>query len=389
MSVLGIATAVIRKLHLYVALVFGVVFSLLGLTGSWLVFYPELDSHLLGFDTRLPQTGAISWERVMDAADRAVGESNSMSMILRPFGEAGPVLVMSQFGPQMLSLDYGQAYIDPVSGEVLAARQVLSAKQSLRENLSGLAFALHSGLFIGPVGYSLVAILGLFLLFSALTGLWMWWPRGRWRAAAFLVATRPGSRAFIGDLHRVSGLYASLFLGLMAVTGVYYGMGPLVTRAVDAVLPVTPRPSMAGVATHIDSSLAGPSAVNLDAAVAMATQLYPERALQSIVWMRGEHTGYQVSLTPYDRSARAVGATEIFIDSTGSVAGARDPVTETAGDALLRWLIPLHTGIALGTAGRTIVCVVGLLPLAFFTTGVIVWLRRRSRSRQFRGRSRQ
>ena len=56
----------------------------------------------------------------------------------------------------------------------------------------------------------------------------------------------------------------------------------------------------------------------------------------------------------------------------------------TRGDAFLAWQRLLHTGQALGTSGRIVACIVGLLPGLFVVTGTIMWLRQRRRSRPVR-----
>jgi uncharacterized iron-regulated membrane protein len=51
-----------------------------------------------------------------------------------------------------------------------------------------------------------------------------------------------------------------------------------------------------------------------------------------------------------------------------------------AGDRLLSWLFPLHSGEALGLAGRVAWTGFGLAPMLPFATGLWLWLRRRRRA---------
>ncbi len=376
---------IMRKLHLYAALVFGLLFSLLGLAGSWLVFYPEIDSALLGFSHQ--SSGAPHWEQVLRAGDASTHAPGQMSMLLLPWGEAGTAYVMTQKGAEMTSIDYGRAYIDAGTGRVLAAGDVVSRSQGWRKNISGIAFVIHSGLIFGPLGAATVGVLGLFLFFSLLTGVYLWWPRGRWRSAFFLILSKAGSRAFLGELHSICGLYASLLLGLAALTGFYYAFQPLVRSAVAAVLPVAPSGGggMASMAEHVGMSMGGPGgAMDADAAVTRAKSLFPDRPLKMLMRMGAEHPIYQISLAATDRSPSAVGETQLTLDGSGAILGIRDPAHERAGDTLVRWLIPLHTGVAFGIAGRVVMSIVGLTPTFFFVTGVWVWLRRRSATRRAR-----
>lgn len=60
----------------------------------------------------------------------------------------------------------------------------------------------------------------------------------------------------------------------------------------------------------------------------------------------------------------------------------RNKVTPKYGDSFLAGLHPLHSGEALGLAGRWLVPLSGLLPAALFTTGLIRW-RHKVRARLF------
>ena len=371
------AAAAIRQLHLYTALILGAVFSLFGLAGSWLAFYPHLDGVLLDFatDTRW-RAERVSWNATYGAAQTVTGPTNGMNGIMMPFGDHGPVIVFNQTRAEPTPLDYNMVYVDPGNARVLSAREMLASDQSLTRNLTGIAYAIHSGLIVGPAGHVVVAVLGLFLLFVIITGLVLWWPRGKWRRNAFLLLSSVGSRAFIGDLHRIFGLYASLFLGLLVVTGIYYALPDVVTKAVSAVLPVTHR---AQHSMSMHASDHSTHSADLDRAVATARAAFPERELQMLMAMPNGFV--QVNLAPRDGTSR-VGATEVSVGPDGALLAVRDPSRETVADSVLRWLMPLHTGAAFDTLGRAIVCILGFMPLAFFVTGIIIWLRRTRAQRQ-------
>ncbi len=66
---------------------------------------------------------------------------------------------------------------------------------------------------------------------------------------------------------------------------------------------------------------------------------------------------------------------------TGEVLAERDARKQSAGDAVLAWLHPLHNGEAFGMPGRVLACVAGLLPLLLLATGVQRWVDRRRASR--------
>lgn len=378
-----------RALHTYSALVLGILFSLLGLSGSWLVYYPELDTWLLSVDTRATGSAVVSWQRVLDASDAAMGAGSGMTSILLPFGDRGPVRVMSQTGPEMASMQYAQAYLDPGTARVLAHKQVLSPDQPWQHNISGVAAAIHMGLFAGSVGYIIIGGLGICLLLTTLTGLGVWWPRGPWRRSAFIVTSKANSPAFIAHLHRVSGLYMTLLLLVMSVSGVYLGFRPWIDAAMGRIVSVT---SQLGFAHAHVADEAGHAAqqhgsdyldrVDLDRAIAAARGRFPDRELKAIRIMRGPMTSYLISLAAFDGSTRVAGTTDVLVDARGAVLESRNPDRESAFDFLSRWLRPFHLGNVFGPIGRALVFISGLLPLGFFATGVWIWLRRTQRARR-------
>src|SRR5690349_23805884 len=65
-------------------------------------------------------------------------------------------------------------WIDPADGRVLdRARSDAGAVRFLH--------VLHGSLQVPGVGRQIVGWIGVFMLISSLTGLWLWWPlRGRW-----------------------------------------------------------------------------------------------------------------------------------------------------------------------------------------------------------------
>ena len=62
---------------------------------------------------------------------------------------------------------------------------------------------------------------------------------------------------------------------------------------------------------------------------------------------------------------------------TGQILVERSDRTRTAGETLMHWLFPLHSGTAFGTAGMVAMSATGAMPMLFVLTGLWVWLRKR------------
>ncbi len=59
-----------------------------------------------------------------------------------------------------------------------------------------------------------------------------------------------------------------------------------------------------------------------------------------------------------------------------------DPERARGGDKFLSWLFPLHTGEAFGVGGRIFISLFGFVPLAFFVTGLVIWLKLRKKTKK-------
>ena len=73
----------------------------------------------------------------------------------------------------------------------------------------------------------------------------------------------------------------------------------------------------------------------------------------------------------------------MWIDQyNGKVLAVQDPNQFTAGETFLNLMWPLHSGEALGLAGRILWCVTGFAPLILYVSGIIRWLQKRRAKRK-------
>jgi hypothetical protein len=101
---------------------------------------------------------------------------------------------------------------------------------------------LHGSLMVPGVGRQIVGWVGLFMLVSCLTGMWLWWPvtgsvrRGfRWRR-------QPG---FNANLHHQLGFWVLVPLAMLSFTGVWISF-PQAFGRFEASAPKAPGPGPRG-----------------------------------------------------------------------------------------------------------------------------------------------
>lgn len=79
-----------------------------------------------------------------------------------------------------------------------------------------------------------------------------------------------------------------------------------------------------------------------------------------------------------DTVGRFIGYQDFAIDQySGQIIKVYTAGTGSAGDVLLDWQWPLHSGHAFGWPGRILVLLVGLACPILYITGVIRWLQKR------------
>ncbi|MBZ9558914.1 MULTISPECIES: PepSY domain-containing protein [unclassified Modicisalibacter] len=102
-------------------------------------------------------------------------------------------------------------YVDPYSGEV-------TGSLPYRGSLMWTIRHLHSLSYFGSAASLLIELAAGWAILLVLTGLYLWWPRGR-RDGVVTVRARPAKRVFWRDLHAVTGLFVGGFILFLAITG--------------------------------------------------------------------------------------------------------------------------------------------------------------------------
>lgn len=112
--------------------------------------------------------------------------------------------------------------------------------------------------------------------------------------------------------------------------------------------------------------------------MAAAQARLPEGRIARVSFPAKPGQPFEIRLRQLAELRQGPGATRISIDSgNASVLRVIDPQCFGGGDRFLNWLFPLHTGEAFGLAGRILASLFGFLPLAFFVTGLVIWLKLR------------
>ncbi|MCE3284087.1 MAG: hypothetical protein K0R70_343 [Steroidobacteraceae bacterium] len=306
----------LRRLHRWIALTLGVLWLSQALTGLLMVYRWELDEAPLAGDA-VPLDAASLGARIESIQADPAGRT-----VTSLWASGG---VDGRF----------DLYVDDAQDNTEVVR-VDGAGRVLRARASGDGFiptaaSLHQTLFSGDRGKFVVGVSGLFLLASIVIGLVLAWPARakQWRQVLLPRGARAGvARRYAW--HRAAGLW----LGVPAV--VMLGAG-------TTALAQFPGSELSGVAFPADGQ-----------------PWYRIRVRQPAEWRR-----------VYGTSVVYVAADD------GRVLRTEDALDAETATAFMSNLYPVHTGEALGVAGRVLALTMALWLLTMLVLGVGLWLARR------------
>ncbi|HYE36094.1 PepSY-associated TM helix domain-containing protein [Methylocaldum sp.] len=358
------------KLHLYLALGIGFLFVLMGLSGSLSVYREELDELL---NPRLvieePKGEYLPLDRIMAALRVAHPNRYGAWILEMPRSRQGMITAWYEQPHETVGEFYAplMVSVNPYTAEIAANR-------FWGRTATTWIYDLHTQLQLGLFGWNTVGILGLLLIVSASTGLYLWWPGLSRIHRAFAIRHDAGLARLAFDLHRALGLFSAIVLLLLAFTGFHLAYPKMLETILGA--------SDMG---HGDEgpeilSTAAPNArpVSLAEAVLVARGPFPHAEVRRVATPTGETGTYRINLRQRGEANIKHPATMVWVDRwSGQIREVRNPNTFSGGQTFISRIWPWHTGEAFGAMGRFLWFCVGLMPLVLYVTGLLHWLHRR------------
>lgn len=360
----------IALIHLWLSIPVGLVFTVVALSGSALVFETEITRALRPGIYRVdPPAGAqpLAPSQLAERIRAQVPDSLRLTSLRLPADLREPCMAgFAGGGKRRLS-------VDPCTGEAKGWTETPAFFRTMRQ--------LHRWFLDPPIakgapsaGKSVVGIATLVSAVVLLTGLVLWVPRTRRALKSRLVISRTrGRHRFWYDLHVSAGFYASLLLLLMALTGLTWSFDWYRSTAY----------ALFGGKTTTQQRSSG------SARPAGTTDRDDRPSSDPAVWdlvfteLRGRYPAYQ-SITLNERTAQiATGSpnrmrrtdTATF-DSAGNIVSLT-PHSDTPRTQSLRgWFYALHTGTWGGAWSKTLYLLAALIGASLPITGYYLWIKR-------------
>jgi uncharacterized iron-regulated membrane protein len=399
-------------MHRWVGLATACFLTIVGLTGSFLAFLPEINHALT------PQLFPAS----RSAPALGLGELALAAQNLLPQADVKAVYVdvsgsaLIGFAPRTdpatgkpYELGYNQLIIDSATGNE-RGRRMAGVLPTGIDNLMPFIYWLHFNLTLGKTGALILGIVALLWTLDCFVAFYLTLPamrkdtkhrartamatsidatrveekersfRQRWKPA-WLVKWTASTYRVNFDLHRAGGLWLWLMLLVFAWSSVDFNLHKQVYQPVMRVLFDLPPE---------DNAVAGkpPNAAPLGwrEAQTVAGRLMQEQALihgfsidAPVALYRQEALGryhYRVRSSLDIRDKK--GSTTLYFDIySGKLQRLQLPTTQHSGYTVSTWLEALHEADVFGLPYRIFVCALGLAIVMLSITGIIIWLRKR------------
>jgi uncharacterized iron-regulated membrane protein len=358
----------IFTIHSWLGLIAGLFLVLLGLTGALMAFEPEID-HLVHHSLSYVTPG----EKTLPLA--TLGRAAIRAFPADTIGGYGP-----NAAPDLSWAVYLQqriVYVNPYTGQVLG--NLVFPDQWVR--WQDKIHQLHTSLALQGTGKKIVSWAGLALLVMELTGLILWWKQKRFslRRRSRSRNRTPGqppaqSRQTWFDWHNMVGIFSSVFILMLTLTGVFIGFERTTVPLVEKWTGTTPLE----VPNPKPLYTAGAIAISPDSAMAVACQALPGAFPFNINVPDTGEVYIARCRFPEDRTPG--GRSMVIIDPyTAKPLFIRNSRTAPLVTRIVNMNRALHTGDIYGLPSKIIMSLASLAVAVLFLTGITMWWKRRSR----------
>jgi uncharacterized iron-regulated membrane protein len=397
-------------LHRWVGLAMTVFLVIVGLTGSLLAFFAELNRAITPelFPPEragLPLDMATLAERAEALAPQA--RTNGVYV-----GEPGTVVVRmvprtGNTGTTPSAKPFNQLFLDPVSGAELGRRYTAMGLPTGWDNVMPFVYRLHYNLSLAEFGKWVLGITALLWTIDCFVSIYLTLPSmrrkretgpsqprrsfwNRWKPS-WLVKWHSSAYRINFDLHRAGGLWAWLALLIFAWSSVYMNLHDEVYA--PATRLVLDYPTRYGEGPELTKPMAEPK-LSWRQATEIGNRHWAEQShlhsftVEAPIGLRLDRSrGIYIHTV---RSSRDIqerrGRTLIAFDAdTGELKHLQLPTGQHNGLTITMWLNALHDAnvAILGLPYRIFVCILGLVITMLSVTGVYIWWKkRRARAKQ-------
>ncbi len=347
--------------HMVLGLSIGLLASVICLTGSLIVYKPEIESLILGPVSHVVPSADRHTVPLQLAYD-AGRQKHPDCKIVQAYLHAEPDLAWS-FDLNCKPQGRVVVYVDKYRGN-------LTGEDHFQGKWTQWIYDLHVHLLSGATGETVNGIGALLLVVLASTGLVVWWPGVKHWSSAFRFESRARWRRKNYDVHRLTGFFASLLLMFVAVTGAYFAF----PKTYESIIAWAARKPSVLLAPR--TGIGAARKISLDAIYATAVQALPAGETTLFTFPQQKDAPYSLRrMLPTDW--RRTGDNLAYIDQyTGQVIRVTYHRELSWPIRFTRDFYPLHFGTFGGNFTRILWILMGLAPATLYVTGLLMWWNR-------------
>lgn len=377
-------------LHRWTGLAMAGFLIIVGLTGSLLAFYGELNHLLTPELYPAARDGAALDAAALARRAEAIVPGAQTSTVY--FGYDAPVAEIGmEPKPGAPALDFNTLYLDRYSGEELG-RMFWGAFPTKRAGIMPFVYQLHMTLVAGEIGAWILGFTALAWTLDCFVGFYLTLPAAsersrknflaRWKPA-WLVKLSGSFYRVSFDLHRAGGLWFWVLLVIFAWSSVYMNLNGFYARAMSFLFDY--QPSFYHM--ELDEPLAEGEPMSWEKALQTGRALMADEARNNGFSVEREISLYAVKdkgAWEYRvRSSRDIGdkygQTSVWFDiANGELRQISLPTGGRAGNTITTWIYELHKANLFGLPYRIFVCLLGLIITMLSATGVYIWWKKRA-----------
>lgn len=354
--------SIFRRIHLWLSVPFGLVITLICFSGAMLVFEDEVTELVTPhrYEVTPSASAPLPVGQVLERVAETLPPGVTVTGVNIP-SDSRRAWQVSLSRPRRASL-----YVDPYTGRVTGRNERLAFFQTM--------FRLHrwlldsakpdGGIFWGKL---IVGISTLMFVLALITGVAVWWPRNAKALVRSLrIPTGGGVRRLAYGLHVAGGMYALVFLLVMALTGLTWSFGWYRT-AFYRVL---------GAEAKSGGKHGGMAAAETEVSYRCWQQVYEELAAKNPGYRQITLSDGTASVSFGTLGNRRAADRYRFHPRTGAVTEATLYKDASRSDKIRGWIYSVHVGSWGGTLTRVLAFAAALMGAALPLTGYYLWIKR-------------
>ncbi|MCC6743901.1 MAG: PepSY domain-containing protein [Acidobacteria bacterium] len=358
---------VVWRWHFYAGLIVLPILVTAAITGGLYVFRDELEPLIYSELQVTPGPTTVPYATQLELARAAANPGSTATGF---FIREDPTRAVEVSFSQEDSDAFTYVYVDPYAGAV-------TGQIAYGSSIFDIDLEIHRNLFTGTIGRYVVELATSWGVILLVTGVYLWWPRGKKKVAGVAYPRVKGKRYVLWrDWHAVPGAYFAIFAFLVMGTGLFFTQ--LFAEGYDAVAKATDSYPASFATPPVSTVPENGTPLTIDDVLAIAWREQPEREVY-VGLPAGPEEAFSIYAGKNDSPTRV---SQYYVDQySGDIL---DTIRWQHLSAMMKVSIsayPIHVGSIYGLTTKVLACLTCVVIMASGITGAVMWWMRRPNGR--------